>query len=150
MATHSVMRAIFGRLGFMGEGPQTLTIDQGIYQIDELKDLEDDEVENLLKLLRRPGGTIPNPNENDLGQATHITAPCISVSMRANTHLKLSLYYCRHMIKTSRPVRITDILCPIIRALKGLREEKEKVRETPKYPAIDPKNWLKTLEAVQE
>ena len=86
MATSSAMRAMFGRLGFTGLGPQMLVVDQGIDRIDELKDLQDEEVETLLKLLRRPGGTIPNPNAANPGQASHITAPGISVSMRTATH----------------------------------------------------------------
>ena len=84
-----------------------ITVNQGIDQIDELKDLEDDEVETLLKLLRRPAGTVPNPNAVNPSQASHITASSISVSMRAATHLKLAVYYYHHMARISRPVRIT-------------------------------------------
>ena len=54
------------------------------------------------------------------------------------------------MTRTSRHVRITDTICPTIRALKGLREEEETTKESPKSPVIDSKNWSKMLEAIQE
>ena len=127
-----------------------LTVDQGIDHIDEFKDLDDDEVETLLKLLRRPGGTVVNPNAANPGQPAHITAPGISVSMRAATHLKLAVYYCRHMERTSRPLRTADITCPDIKALKALRDEEEASKDPTKAPTIDKKNWSKTFEAVQE
>ena len=114
---------MFGRLGFLDQGLEILTVDQGVDRISELKDLGDDEVETLLKLLCRPGGTVPNPNAANPGQASHIAAPGISVSMRAATHLKLSVYYFSHMMRTSRPVRSMDITCPNIRALTTLRHQ---------------------------
>ena len=55
---------MFERLGFVAPGPDILVVDQGINQIEELSDRDDAEVDALLKLLRRPGGIIPNPNPN--------------------------------------------------------------------------------------
>ena len=71
---------MFGRLGFTGQEPVMLTVDQGIDHIDELKSLDADEIETLLKLLRRPGGTIVNTNANNPGKPANITALGISVS----------------------------------------------------------------------
>ena len=123
--TANTMRTMFGRLGFNAPGPEMLVIDQGVNRAEELSDLDDDEVETLLKLLHRPGGTIPNPNADNAGQPAHITAPGISVSMTATTNLKLAVCYCRHQIRTSRPLRTSDITCPCIKALKNLRDEEE-------------------------
>ena len=150
MAAANAMRTMFGRLGFLGQGPVMLTVDQGIDYVDELKDLDDDEVETLLKLLRRPGGTVVNPNAANPGQPAHITAPGISVSMRAATHLKLAVFYCRHMKIISRPIRPADITCTSIKTFKALREEEEASKDPTKTPTLDKKNWSKTLEAVQE
>ena len=97
MAAINTIRIMFGRLGFTGQGPVMLTVDQGIDHIDELKSLDADEIETLLKLLRLPGGRIVNPNAANPGQPAIITAPGISVSMQAVTHIKLAVYYCRHM-----------------------------------------------------
>ena len=38
------------------------TVDQRIDHIDELKILDEEEVETLLKLFSRSGGTVVNPN----------------------------------------------------------------------------------------
>ena len=62
-----------------------LVVDQGINRIEELSNLDDAEVYPLLKLLRRPGGIIPNPNAAVAGQTVNITAPVMLVSMRAAT-----------------------------------------------------------------
>ena len=50
------MRTMFTRLGFVDPGPNMIVVDQGIDHIDVLADLDDEEIETLLKLLRRPGG----------------------------------------------------------------------------------------------
>ena len=70
----AAMRAVFTRLGFTDNGPNMLTVDQGIANINILADLDDKEVETLLKLLRCPGGTIANPNVADPGQPAFINA----------------------------------------------------------------------------
>ena len=128
------MRTMFGRLGFVAPGPEMVVVEQGISRIQELSDLDDGEVDSLLKILRRPGGIIPNPNAAVTDQTANITAPGISVSMRAATHLKLSVYYCRHQMRTSRPLRTTNITLPRIKALKNLREEEETAIDPLLYP----------------
>ena len=148
--TANSMRRMFGRLGFVAPGPEMLVVDQGINRIDELSDLDDAVIDAFLKLLRRPGGIIPNPNAAVEGQTARITAPGISVSMRAATHLKLSVYYCRHQMRKSCPLRTTDITLPRIKALKNLREEEEYAIDPLLPQKVDVKNWSNTLEAIQE
>ena len=146
----AAMRALFTRLGFTDTGPNMLTVDQGIDSITNLTDLDDDEVETLLKLLRRPGGTIANPNAGAPGQPAYINAPGISVSVRAATNLRLAVYYCRHKKRTSRTVAPADVTCPNIRMFKTLREEELSHTPPTQAPTINPKNWPKTLEAIYE
>ena len=141
---------MFGRLGFVTPVPKMLVVDQGINQIEELSNLDDAEVYPLLKHLRRPGGIIPTPNAAVAGQTVNITAPVMLVSMRAATHLKLSVYYYRHQMRKSRPLRTTDITLPRIKALKDLREEEESTIDPLLPPKVDVKNWSKTLETIQE
>jgi len=38
-----------------------LANDQGMDSLDELRELTDTEVESLMKIVHRPGGTVPNP-----------------------------------------------------------------------------------------
>ena len=141
---------MFERLGFVAPGPEILVVDQGINRIEEISDMDDAEVDALLNLLRRPGRIIPNPNATVAGQTANITDPGISVYMRASTHLKLSVYYCRNQIITSRPLRTTHIILPMIKALKNLREKEKYTTDPLLPPKVDVKNWSKTLEAIQE
>ena len=68
-----------------------LTVNQSIDWVEESAELDNDEVETLLKLICRPGGMVANPNAADPGQPAFINAPGISVSMRAATNLKLAV-----------------------------------------------------------
>ena len=121
-AATAQMRALFTRLGFIGQGPVMLTVDQGIDGIEELADLDDDEIKTLLKLLCRPGSAVANPNAADPDQPAFINAPGISVSMRGATNLKLAVYFLRHQRRTSRTVTAPSINVANIRLLKALRE----------------------------
>ena len=63
------------RLGFSAKGAGFITDDQGLDTLDELKVLTNDEIESLSKVVRRPGGTIPNPNDGDPGQPATLLNP---------------------------------------------------------------------------
>ena len=127
-----------------------LTVDQGIDDIKELEDLSDDEVKSLLKLLRSPGGTVRNPSSRNPGQPAHITAPGISVSLKASSNLYAAVYYLRHLKRTSRKALVTDVTTKKVKELKSLRAEEKSHEDPSKPPKIDSKNWPKTLEAVAE
>ena len=74
----NAIRTMFGRLGFVTPVPKMLVVDQGINRIEELSDLDDAVINAFLKLLRRPGGIIPNPNAVVADKIANITAPGIS------------------------------------------------------------------------
>ena len=135
----ATMRTMFRRLGFIDPGLTMLTVDQGIDDIAELEDLNDNEVKSLLKLLRSPGGNIRNPSARNPGQPAHITAPGISVSLKASTNLTLAVYYCRHLKRTSRTVRVVDVTIDKIKSLKPLRAEEKVHEDTTLHPKIDNK-----------
>ena len=69
------LRAALTRLGFSAKGAGFITDDQGLDTLDELKVLTNDDVENLCKVVRRPGGAIPNPNAGDPGQPSMLSNP---------------------------------------------------------------------------
>eukprot|EP00978_Attheya_sp_CCMP212_P002398 scaffold4895_cov59-Attheya_sp.AAC.1 len=48
--------------------------EQGIDELSEIKILTDSEIEGLCKVVRRPGGTIPNPNTAVAGQPATVYA----------------------------------------------------------------------------
>ena len=62
MAEVVALRAALTRLGFSANTAGFITGDQGLDTLDELKVLTNDKIEILFKVVRRPRGTVPNPN----------------------------------------------------------------------------------------
>lgn len=134
------------RLGFSNDAAQAITGDQGIDSIDELKVLSDAEVENLCKVVRRPGGTVPNPADaaNPLPNNGH------QVSLRAENNLKLACYYVRHRNRINRPTDAAGITLNNVRGLRHLRDTEINHEDPEEAPKIDASNWPKTLKALEE
>ena len=59
MAAVAAMRTALTRLGFTQDVAATITNVQGVDSIDELKFLNDNEVENLCNNIRKPGDSDP-------------------------------------------------------------------------------------------
>ena len=57
----NALRAMYGRLGFVNGADDNLVDVQGIDSTRELSYLNDDDVANLCRTIRRPGGHVPNP-----------------------------------------------------------------------------------------
>ena len=81
MADPAAMRQALIRLGFTQDAANAITQDQGIDSMEELKTLKDSEVKDLCDVVRKPGGTIPNPNAAVAGQPATIRDPGIKVSL---------------------------------------------------------------------
>ena len=98
--------------------------------LEELSILTDEECESLWKLVRRPGGTIPNPNVVAVGVLSRIPNPGLVVPMRAVTNLKLACFFVRHQERTSRVLAPSTITLANVRNLRALRL-KEMAHEDP-------------------
>ena len=68
MADVVALCAAMTDLGFSAKAAGFINDGQGMDTLDELKVLTDDEIESLCKVVRLPGGTVPNPNAGDPGQ----------------------------------------------------------------------------------
>ena len=135
------MRAMFERMGFTNAAASLLTDDQGIDTLIEVRNMEDANIENLFKVLRRPGGQNTSGNPD----------PGVKVSVRAEENLKLAAYYCRHQERVSRPPSIASITLSNVRALIKLRNiEKQPVKNTSEHPTVIVKDWPRTMEAIEE
>ena len=108
MAAIAAIRTVLGRLGFTGVAQTFITDAQGLDTLEEFRILTDSEVESLVKVIRRPGGTIADPAPG-AAPDTRIPNPGIAVSLRAGNNLKLTCYYLCHKHKTSRTVNANDI-----------------------------------------
>jgi hypothetical protein len=93
-ANRVAMRAAFQRYGFTAGAATRITENQGIDLVLQLGLLRNNDVENVrFYVLRRPGGTIPNPNAAEAGQPAVIHDPGIQVSLWAKTNLKLTCFW---------------------------------------------------------
>jgi hypothetical protein len=146
----AAMRTAMDRLGFSNPASMAIVNDQGINTVPELTLLTDDEVANLCKVIRRPGGTINNPNAG-ANQPGLIPNPGVPVPLRAENNLKLCCYYTRYMVKVSRAVTPNMITLEAVRAVRNLKEWEDN-QEDPKAPEgiINSKDWAKTMEAIVE
>ena len=86
------IRQLLVRLGFSLNAAHSLTTDQGLSSLEELRLLTDGEVINLCKALRKPGGMAENPD----APPAQVPNQGFMVSMRAENNLKLACYYLRH------------------------------------------------------
>ena len=139
MAANAIaMRNALDRIGFSAAAAAAIVNEQGIDQIEEMIILTDAEVENLCKVVRRPGG------QQGQGQNAH------QVSMRAENNLKLACYWGRHQERVSRTAEPNNITLQQIRALRHLRDAETNHEDPEEAPSIISSNWARTLEALEE
>ena len=140
MAHVIALRTMLERLGFSAPAALYITNDQGMNKLSEFTLLTDDEVENLCKVVRRPGGTIPNPQRAALQEAgddipadmpAHVPNPGIVVPLRAVNNLKLACYFLRFREKTSRDSDPGVVTLPEIRALRNLHDGRKIMKIQP-------------------
>ena len=91
------LRAMYLRIGFTNGADDNIVDVQGIDSVRELGYLNDEDVTNLCKTIRRPGGHLPNP-AFVAGGNLPATIPYtgIMVSQRAETNMQLASYTVRH------------------------------------------------------
>ena len=145
MAAERAQKTMLKGLKFSQDGADEIYI-QGYEDLDELKDLSDDDVTALYRIICRPGGKV---TVGTGATATSKTNPGTQVSMVAETKLKLACYYLRHYLdRLLRKVVRTDVTVDDIKKLKDM-ERKDKKYEEPKtdtYPKIDEKSWPDTFD----
>ncbi len=82
------IQAAYVRLGFTDIAAFMTTAQQQIDSLEELRELKDKEAENLCRVLRKPGGLMPNPLAGQVDQPDQIYNLGTSVSTRAENLLK--------------------------------------------------------------
>jgi hypothetical protein len=136
MANSAPMRAMCELLGFTTGAAATLEgNDHGINTLEEVVFLNGKDIDSLLKQLRRPGGVIVGPKI--VGGAAQsnpgplVTNPGHSVSIRAETNLKLAVFYLRHQARISSIVAPASVLLTVVRCLRSTKEYEENVKLLP-------------------
>ena len=143
------LREALMRLGFSAKGVGFITDDQGLDTLDELKVLTNDEIEILCKVVRHPGGTIPNPKAGDPGQPATLSNPGEQVPLRSELNLELACYYLQFKYQTSRVVGSPDINLVNFRALRN-RRDWEKSHKDVDAPELSLRDWSRNIESIEE
>lgn len=138
------IRTALVRIGFSQQAATNITTEQGLDSLDEIGLLKDEEVENLCRVLRKPGGLAPG-RANQPPVANYGT----SVSLRAENNLKLMCYFIRFRKRTSRTVVPGDIDLVPIRSLRDYRTWEEEHTEM-EAPEINTKDWPRTIDNIEE
>eukprot|EP00978_Attheya_sp_CCMP212_P027943 scaffold94968_cov61-Attheya_sp.AAC.3 len=152
MANLASTRQLFVRMRFTNTAAAIITDKQGIDELSEIKILTDSsEIEGLCKVVRRPGGTIPNPNAAVTGQPATVYASGESISMIAESNLKLASYYLRHQERIGRTViTYAHVDSAAIRVLRDLKQYEKDHVDPITEPTVDTKDWSATMEAIEE
>lgn len=144
------LRAALERMGFSQQARLYLTDPngQGYGELSEFNHLTDEQITKLCSVTRRPGGTMPNPQAG-AGRPQNIPNPGIAVPERAEDNLRLMCYYLRYKERTSRVVAAADVTIDSVRELRHHREWEDAHKDVDP-PTIDPKDWPRTIEGLEE
>jgi hypothetical protein len=130
-AANQQLRAMYARIGFNNSANNNIIDVQGIDSVRELGYLNDNNITNLCKTIRCPGGHLPNP-EFVAGAVPLLPATIpylgIMVSRRAETNMQLASYVVRHHNRISLVINIAAMNPTSIRRLRELKI-KEDVRD---------------------
>ena len=138
MADLVALRQALQRIGFTNEAATYITNEDegGMNDLASFRILTDDEVDDLCKTVRRPGGLVANPNAADAGQPAQTANPGIPVSLKACANLKLMCYFLRFKRNTSRAVAAPDITQANLDRLRGYKQWEED-HDDPDPPEIN-------------
>jgi hypothetical protein len=127
METPATMRAMCERIGFTPGAAAFLEGNHhGINTLEEVVFLNDKDIVSLVKKRWRPGGMIAGPTIF-VGAAQGNPGPLVSnhghyVSIRAETNLKLAVFYLRHQARISRIVAPASVALTVVRRLRSTKE----------------------------
>jgi hypothetical protein len=95
--------------------------------------------------LNRPGGST-NVGTGD----TDVTSPHAgdAVSMRAESNLKLCVFYLKYQERVYREPTAGEITLAVVRGYRNQHKWKENFNKTMVEPVINDKDWPRTLENI--
>ena len=91
-----------------------------------------------------------NPIAGQGGAPAVVNNPGVSVSLRAETNLKLACYQLRHMLRLSRIMTPPQVTLLSVQAVRELRLNEENHKNPTIPPKIDANDWPRTMEAIEE
>ena len=142
----NAMRTAMQELGFTIPAAQAICNDQGMDNLEEIHILDNLDIENLCKVVRCPGGTVPTADP----QAPAVPNPIVSMSLRAENNLNLAAFWLHHCWCISHLTVPPDITIDNISSVLALRNSKELYKANNSYPMINIHDWPKTMDAISE
>ena len=134
-------KAMLTRLGWNDDASSSMYDDQAINSIDKFRYLDDESVKTLCKVLCRPWGAT----------TTIATKPGVKVNARAASNLILTVYLIKHQDRVYIDVAFRNVTLEGVRKLSGQHEmEEDSMEVSVTTPTVHTKDWLKTLEGVEE
>jgi hypothetical protein len=148
MILTSATKTMLERLGFSDVMAAYLTSDCGFDSLKEIVYLDgDDDVENTIKGVTSPGGTVPDGTGTMSVTSRNNGIP---VSIRAVANLKLCVYYLKHMERVQRKPVLTAIDLDLVRSYRYQLRYEASSKKTMLEPVINEKYWHRTLDYIKE
>jgi hypothetical protein len=146
MANSATIRSMFERLGFTpGDASSLEGNHHGIHTLEEVVFLDDKDIDR---------GVIAGPavvGGASQGNPGHLIAnPGHPVSIRADTNLKLAVFYLHHQARISRTVAPASVALPVVRSLRSTKECEENFKVIAEKLVINKKDWPRTMEEIRE
>ena len=114
--------------------------------MDAFIDLEDGNVDSLLRDIRKPGGSVPHPLGGDRPWVAH---PGNVIPLTTELNLKLMVFYIQYHNRTSKPVIVDTITKANVHRFKRLKDEESNHKDADP-PELMASNWPKTLDAIEQ
>jgi hypothetical protein len=115
---------------------------------DEVKWMDGEgDVENMIKRVNRPGGTLTVESGNDT-----VTTPNVGlqVYLRAENNLKICVYFLKHTERVQRVPTAASITLEVVRGYLEQQRYEDKFKKTAVKPEINDKDWPRTMESIRE
>ena len=115
------------RIGFSVEAADAIFQKHGYVTMTLLSQMDDKEVENLCKVLRRPGGGTTNTTGSGRS-ATSVTKANLGeeVSIVAEKRLKVVSFIARHFLeRVSKPIDFSDVTTELVDEFTPIKKEED-------------------------
>ena len=112
---------------------------QGIITIDDLSRLSDKSVEGIIRVLRIPGG-------NNSGLSDH----GVAVSAMAESNLQGIIYHINHFKIIGSTLTHIHVEFSKVHTMYHQRDMEEDHKDPELVPTVDPRDWPKTMEIMEE
>ena len=139
------MHEMFIHLGFSQAFATSIVDDHGIVTLTDLLCFEPLDIDTFCKNIQCPGGMIASRNNQ---QVPNLGKP---VSTMAPSNLKLATFWIMHRLEHVQcPMTPLDVTHAAIDPFTWQQKTEDAYEMPTEPPKIDEKNWVKTMEAMEE